>query len=356
MLVIDGSFGEGGGQIVRSSLALSAVTGQAFSMHNVRAGRDKPGLRQQHMTAVKSVAKICDAEVQGAEVGSSHLTFRPGKIRGGDYLFDIVTAGSTTLVLQAVLPALLLAEKPSTIELRGGTHNPFAPPFDFIEKAFLPLLDRMGPSVSAHIERYGFYPAGGGRLIVQVKPATCFKPFELLDRGKLRGQTVRAIVANLPRHIGDRECRQVRQSDDWNQAHSDVVEVQTSASPGNVVLLEVEFQNVTEVFVAFGSRGLPAEKVARSAVCESKEYLKSTAPVGKYLADQLILPLGISAHLGHGGGRFRTVPLSLHSKTHLELLEKFLEIETHVEETNDGHWLVHVGQKDVGESAGIKPA
>ncbi len=342
MIMIDGSFGEGGGQIVRSSLTLAAVTGQAFSIYNVRAGRDRPGLRRQHMTAVRAVAEICNARFDGAEVGSTHLTFEPDKIRGGNFVFDIATAGSTTLLLQAVLPALLLAEGPSTIQLRGGTHNRFAPPFEFIEKAFLPLVCRMGPGVSARIERHGFYPAGGGRLVVRVEPAKAPKPFELIERGTSKGRTVRALVANLPRHIGDRQCRQVRRGDGWDRARPEVVEIGVSASAGNVLLLEVEFQRVTEVFVAFGERGLRAEQVARAALRESKEYLKSDVPVGKYLADQLMLPLGISAHLGHGGGCFRTLSLSRHSMTHLELLQKFLIIDTRVERLSDAQCIVHL--------------
>ncbi|MFN7134491.1 MAG: RNA 3'-terminal phosphate cyclase, partial [Myxococcales bacterium] len=187
MLTIDGSMGEGGGQIIRTSLACALITGKSFRITKIRARRAKPGLMRQHLTAVRAAAEIGDAEVTGAEVGSSELTFRPGKLRAGDYHFAIGTAGSTTLVLQTVLPALLMASGPSSVVLEGGTHNPMAPTYDFLERCFLPLVERLGPRVSTRLERPGFYPAGGGRWSVQLAPAP-LKGFELLERGELRAR------------------------------------------------------------------------------------------------------------------------------------------------------------------------
>ena len=161
MLSIDGSFGEGGGQIIRTSLALSLITGKAFRVYNVRARRKRPGLQRQHLTAVTAAAAIGGARVDGAHVGSKEFTFVPGAVQPGEYNFSIGTAGSTMLVLQAVLPPLLNADAPSLLLFEGGTHNVHAPPFEFIQKTFLPLVGRMGPTVSVELQRYGFYPPGG---------------------------------------------------------------------------------------------------------------------------------------------------------------------------------------------------
>lgn len=171
MIIIDGSIGEGGGQILRTALALSMVTGQPFRIENIRAGREKPGLLRQHLTAVNAAATICTATVDGAAIGSRELTFTPEKAKPGEYTFSIGSAGSTTLVLQTVLPALLTADGPSSLTLEGGTHNPHAPPIDFLERTFLPLINRMGPTVTVTLERAGFYPAGGGRVVVKIQPA-----------------------------------------------------------------------------------------------------------------------------------------------------------------------------------------
>ncbi|HUK89269.1 MAG TPA: RNA 3'-terminal phosphate cyclase, partial [Blastocatellia bacterium] len=183
MIVIDGSFGEGGGQILRSSLALALVTGQAFRITNIRAGRKNPGLLRQHLTAVSAATEVGEADVTGASIGSKELSFSPTRIKPGKYSFAVGTAGSTTLVLQTVLPALAIAGEASTITLEGGTHNPFAPPFDFLVKAFLPLLNRMGSDVSCSLLRYGFYPAGGGKMEVCIGPANQLRPIDLTERG-----------------------------------------------------------------------------------------------------------------------------------------------------------------------------
>ena len=199
MLTIDGSFGEGGGQILRTALALSLVTGKPFRIDNIRAGRKNPGLLRQHLTAVNAATEISQAEVTGAGIGSRELTFAPGSVESGDYAFAVGTAGSTTLVLQTVLPALLIADGKSQLILEGGTHNPFAPPFDFLEQAFLPLVNRMGPRVTAELERPGFYPAGGGRMRVTIEPAGELKKhLDIPSRGEVRGRRAKAVVANLP--------------------------------------------------------------------------------------------------------------------------------------------------------------
>ena len=280
MVTIDGSFGEGGGQILRSSLALSLVSGKPFSIHSVRAGRKRPGIMRQHFTAVNAAAEIGRAAVEGNRIGSQAFTFEPEKIEPGNYHFAIGSAGSCTLVVQTILPALIIADGPSEITLEGGTHNPFAPPFDFLAKAFLPAMDRMGPRVEAVLEKPGFYPAGGGRFKVSIKPADLHR-LDLLERGKIIRKTARACVANLPVSIAERELRVVHEKLEWDRKLLEAVEVENSQGPGNILIIEVESENVTEVFTGFGEKGIPAEKVAKRAVKSVREYLALDVPVGR---------------------------------------------------------------------------
>jgi len=217
MITIDGSFGEGGGQILRTSLGLSLITGKPFNIKNIRAGRKKPGLLRQHLTATNAATEIGNAKVAGDQMGSTELVFEPGEVAPGAYNYAIGTAGSATLVLQTVLPALLTAGETSVLTLEGGTHNPFAPPFDFLEKAFLPLVSRMGPKVQAKLLCPGFYPAGGGKFTVTVHPAAKLAPFDLHERGEIKRRTARALVANLPTDIARRELAVIGKKLSWDE-------------------------------------------------------------------------------------------------------------------------------------------
>jgi RNA 3'-terminal phosphate cyclase (ATP) len=341
---IDGSKGEGGGQIVRSALALSMVTGQPCEIVNIRAGRPKPGLMRQHLAAVRAAAEVCQADVQGASLGSTRLVFRPGAVAAGQYDFRIGTAGSTTLVLQTVLPALIVASGPTTLTLEGGTHNPLAPPFDFLVRTFLPQVARVGPRVTAELERHGFYPVGGGRMRVMVEPADAFREFHLTERGPIVSRRVRAVVANLPRHIGERECRTFAERSGWDPVGFRVDEVRGSRGPGNVLVVELESEHVTEVITAFGERGVRAEAVADRAWQETERYLDGGAPVAEHLADQLLMPLAVSAAHDGPGGEFLTTPLLSHATTHIDVLRAFLQIDVAVDHRDDGKCLIRVGR------------
>ncbi|HEV3341611.1 MAG TPA: RNA 3'-terminal phosphate cyclase [Pirellulales bacterium] len=339
MLKIDGSRGEGGGQVLRTSLALAIITGRPVLIENIRAKRDKPGLRRQHLTAVRAAATISGAELSGDAIGSRELRFTPGAARPGDYKFDIGSAGSTTLVLQTILFPLLLASGRSEIELIGGTHNPFAPPFDFLERAFLPLVNRMGAHVAIALERPGFYPAGGGRWRVQIEPAAGLAPLELVERGETRRRLCRATLANLPDHIAERELAAVAAVLDWPEECFEVRRYdQRHFGPGNVVTIEIESEQATEVFTAFGRRGVPAETVAREVAAEARRYLEADVPIGEHLADQLILPLALA-----GGGKYVTLPLTPHATTNIEIVGKFLDVPIRVESLDDRRWQVRVG-------------
>ncbi len=336
MLDLDGSMGEGGGQILRTSLALSMVTGTPVCIRGIRARRARPGLMRQHLTAVEAAARVGGAKVEGAEIGSREIVFVPGEVRPGEYRFDIGTAGSTTLILQTLLPALLHAGGPSRLTLEGGTHNPQAPPFDYLERVFLPLLRRMGARIEAVLERPGFYPAGGGRFSVTIDPPARLSGLELLERGEIRSRRAVAILSALPRHVGERELRHVVRETGWDPASQEIREV-VSPGPGNVLLLEVESEALTEIFAGFGERGVPAEEVAARALREMRRYLDAGVPVGEHLADQLLLPLALA-----GSGAFATLPLSLHATTQIDLIPRFLDVRIGVEERGDGGCVVVV--------------
>jgi RNA 3'-terminal phosphate cyclase (ATP) len=327
---IDGSQGEGGGQILRTALALAALRGDELVVTHIRAKRQKPGLLRQHLTAFRGVATICGARVEGAEPGSTRLVFQPGPVCPGHYQFDIGTAGSATLVLQTVLWPLLFASAPSTVVIDGGTHNPLAPPFDFLDRSFLPVLRAMGAAVTLRIERHGFHPKGGGRLRAEVGPCAALRPLDLLDGGSLRSRSARVVVAGLPDHVAMRELRTLRSELGLRADECQVVEV-SSRGPGNVLFVHLERERVTETVSAFGQRGVPAEAVASRAAAEARRYLDAAVPVGEHLADQLIVPLALA-----GAGAFRTLPLSLHARTNIDVVAQITGRRVRVADEAEG--------------------
>ena len=338
MIAIDGSEGEGGGQILRTSLALSLVTGQPFRMERIRARRQKPGLLRQHLTAVEAARTVGCAEVMGATLSSQVLEFRPGPVTPGNYRFAVGTAGSATLVLQTVLPSLLTASGPSTLTLEGGTHNPLAPSFDFLAKCFMPLIHRMGPTVELELKRPGFFPAGGGQFHARVQPATKLSPIDLLERGSIRSRRARIWTSKLPEHVAERELAVVREELKWRADECSVENVPHPMGPGNAVVLEIEAEQVTAVFTGFGERGRPAEEVAKSAVEAAKAWLDANVPVDEHLADQLLLPMALA-----GRGSFRTTKPSLHTTTNAEIIRRFLPVPIRIEPESELVWRVTVG-------------
>ncbi len=337
MIHIDGSIGEGGGQILRTALGLSMVTGQSFRIEKIRAGREKPGLLRQHLTAVNAAAAICGATVDGAAIGSRELSFSPAGVAAGEYTFSIGSAGSTTLVLQAILPALLTARGPSSLTLEGGTHNPHAPPIDFLARAFVPLLNRMGPKVHVAMERAGFYPAGGGRVFVNIEPAAKLLPLHLPERGEITRRLAKAVVAALPGSVAVRELEQVQKRLGWTEDQLQIRQLPAEWGPGNLLTLEIESEHVTEVFTGFGARGVSAEAVADEAIEQARAYLGHGAPVGIHLADQLLLPLALA-----GGGSFVTHDPTRHTTTNVETIRLFLPLDISVKPDGRGHSRVEV--------------
>jgi len=340
MLTIDGSYNEGGGQILRTALTLSLATRRPFRIEKIRAGRKRAGLLRQHLTAVEAAQRIGGAEVRGAEINSQQLTFVPQDVAPGDYQFSIGTAGSTTLVLQTVLPVLMLGSKPSTLVLEGGTHNPAAPPYDFIERVYVPLMNRLGAQIRTELLAPGFFPAGGGKLKVVIEPPSELRRLELTERGEIRRRSARALVANLPRGIAERELAVVERRLGWEAANLNAQMV-SSHGPGNILMVEVECENVTEVFTGFGERAVRAEVVAERAVNETRRYLAANVAVGEHLADQLLVPMALTK-----GGAFTTLPLSRHARTNIDTIGKFMPVEIRVSPEKDRSCTVEVGERN----------
>ena len=332
MINIDGSKGEGGGQVLRSSLALSMVTGQPFQIKNIRAKRNKPGLLRQHLTAVKAATEISDANVSGAELQSQELTFTPGETTPGEYHFAIGSAGSTNLVMQTILPSIAMKKGDYKITFEGGTHNHAAPSFEFIKYSFAPILKKMGLDLKLNLQRCGFYPAGGGRFTLEVSSTGGLNSIDLLKRGELRHKSAIAIVAKLPVLIAEREIAAVGEHELWHDAELRTKEDKTSPGTGNILILKMAFDHITETMCELGERGVKSEEVARRVLLTSEFYNQSAAAVGRHLADQLLLPMALS-----GGGSFTTQKPTLHTLTNIEVIKKFLPVDIDLKEVNNTH-------------------
>ncbi len=335
--------GEGGGQVLRSSLTLSLCLSKPFRIDNIRKGRKPPGLLHQHRAAVTAAAQMGEAEVSGNELGSLELEFIPQSIRPGKYKFNIGTAGSTILVLQTVLPALLTAPALSRLVLDGGTHNPSAPSFEFLKLAFLPLINQMGPRVTARLVRPGFYPTGGGRIEVTVEPSEELRPLTLDKRGSIREIWAEALVAKLPKHIGQRELSVVAGELKLKPEQLSLRQLSSARGAGNVIYVVVRSQRITEVFVGVGKKGLRAETVAQRVLSRVQDYLRSDAAVAKRLADQLLLPLTAA-----GGVRFTTLEPTCHTRTNLRVIEAFMQTSISCCRLSESSW--QIGWDKSGEA------
>ncbi len=319
---IDGSYGEGGGQILRTALSLSALLKAPFEIHHIRARRKNPGLAPQHLMAVKAVADITSAQVQGAEIGSDRFVFRPREIKAGNYRFDIGTAGSTGLVLQAVLPALAFASTPSAVTITGGTHVPWSPSFHYLRDVFVPSLSELGPKASLEIRNWGWFPRGGGEIGATIHPCTRLAPTERLDRGTLMELRVFSAAGRLPMSIAERQRDQalkVLARRGYSSAHGEAVCV-SSASPGTVVFIKAEFRQGRAGFTSLGQKGKPAEKVAEEACDEFFKFMASDGARDKHLSDQLVLYLS----LAQGRSCVALQEVTRHLETNIWVIRQFL--------------------------------
>ena len=351
MLIVDGSYGEGGGQVLRTSLALSAVTGQPVRIERVRAGRRKPGLRPQHLTSVRAAAKVCDARVEGAKLNSDALTFVPQSApQAGNYVFDVAqaakggSAGSVSLILQTVLLPLALAEGPSEVALGGGTHVAWSPPYDYLKRVYLPTLAQMGVQAKVSIQKWGWYPVGGGLVRAKVEGQKMgestsgtgdkagadpgLRGLDLHQRGEVLRVRGLSASSNLPKHIRTRQegaALQALRSNGVN-VRMEVMDAPAKGM-GTVVFLWAESQHALAGFTSLGERGKPAEQVAEEAAEELLAYLQSGAALERYLADQLVLPMALAS----GPSRFSTQAVTQHLLTNAWVVNRFFPGRVRVE-------------------------
>ncbi|MTW14415.1 RNA 3'-terminal phosphate cyclase [Pseudoduganella eburnea] len=330
MIEIDGSKGEGGGQVLRTALTLSMITQQPFRIANIRANRSKPGLMRQHLASVKAAAEISGAKVVGDALGSTALTFEPGAIKAGEYEFQIGTAGSSTLVLQTVVPALLYSQGQSVVRVSGGTHNSKAPPAEFLQRAYGRAMAGMGAQLEFKLERAGFYPAGGGAVRATVQPLKAWRQLTLEARGERREAYAESLVAAVPAGVAKRELDAVASAMGWSGDQLRFQALPDNWGPGNALLITLDHEHVTEVFVAFGEKARRAEEVARDAVAQARRFIASGAAVSEHLADQLLIPMALA-----GGGSFTMDVVSQHTRTNAEIIALFLPVSIQFEKRGD---------------------
>ncbi len=291
---------------------------------------------RQHLTSIKAAAEICNAKTQGLELGAKAISFMPNEIKAGQYRFEIGSAGGTSLVAQTIIPILSHAKKVSTVTITGGTHNLWAPTYDYLDLSFLPLFNKMGGQANIELEKYGFYPAGGGEITVFIKPATEKFALDLTSRGEKRGAEITAILANLRNDIAIREIKTIAHRMNMDKTKGVILEVD-GPGPGNVVTLAIDYENITELFIGHGTHGVRAEAVANGVVDEARAYFTSEAAVDIHMADQLLLPMALFA-----GGVFTTPEMTGHTRTNIEIIKQFLDVEIQTKQLARKLWKISV--------------
>lgn len=334
---IDGSFGEGGGQILRTALSLSCITGSSLKLFNIRKGRKKPGLMPQHQTCVNAISEICNAEVSGNAISSTELTFVPRKIRSGNYFFDIKTAGSSSLVIQTLLPALIFSDGISRVTIKGGTHVPFSPSYNYISEVFVPLLNKIGIKMEPSINKYGFYPKGGGEISFNIFPVEKIKRLSAVKRGELLSITGYSAVSTLPRHIAERQKNAVMQNLSPLDVNINIHEV-PSLGHGTFVFLKGAYENTLTGFSALGERGKRAEDVGKEAASLFNDFHKTSACLDPHLADQIVIYLSLAQE----DSTFTTSRITQHLLTNLWVIEKFLKIRYEIYGRMDSEGIVKI--------------
>ena len=327
MIHIDGAQGEGGGQILRSSLTLSILSGKPVSLTNIRARRPRPGLMAQHLNAVRAAAAVGKARVEGAQLHSLSLVFAPRTAGSGKFQFDIGTAGSTSLLLQTILLPLSFAPGESQVVITGGTHVPWSPCFHYLQWHWLKAMRQIGFDFDLEMDLAGFYPQGGGRICATIRPVTELKPLCLTKRGRLENIWGFSAVANLDLSIAQRQKKQALKRLEAMGVTPAIEVVRMPAhSRGTMLLLLAEFERSRCCTYALGARGKPAEQVADEAIADLEAFLATGAAVDPYLADQLILPLALAS----GSSELYTSRVTQHLLTNAEVLRRFLPVQVEI--------------------------
>lgn len=338
MIEIDGAAGEGGGQVLRTALSLALCTGTAFRISAIRGRRPRPGLMRQHLACVNAALAISGATARGAELGSLELVFEPGPVTAGDHVFQVGSAGSCTLVLQTVLPPLMRASGPSRIVLGGGTHNPMAPPYTFLERSVAPLLHRLGIGLDLELARYGFYPAGGGRIHATIVPAARgLSPFDLVERGASVDAYAECLAPGLPPRVAEREWQALSKALGWPDDRLRPTPIRADEGPGNALIVTLVHDQVTEVITGFGEKGLASERVARGVASRVRAHHTATGALGPWLADQWLLPLALAVAERGRGARFTCTSLTGHTTTNMAVIEAFLPVRFATPIVTRGH-------------------
>jgi len=352
LVLLDGSHGEGGGQIVRTALSLSALTGRPLRVEKVRLARSKPGLRPQHLAALRAMARICDARLTGDQVGSRCFTFEPGALpKAGDYFFDIpqmagaASAGSVTLLFQALFPPLALARGASTLRLGGGTHVRWSPPFHYLAEVYLPLVEQMGFRVRLEMEQWGWYPRGGGQMVAQIEglgsETGALSPLRLIERGRLEKVWGISAASNLPDHIPQRQRERAQRRLRARHLKADIdLAKAPSPGPGTFLFLVAQYQHLAAGFSGYGRIRYPAEKVADDAVRAFEEHLSSKAALDPHLADQVLLPLALVP----GASTYTTSRITRHLLTNCWVIGQFIEREMAIEGEEGSAGRVEIAQ------------
>lgn len=335
ILELDGSIGEGGGQVLRVALAVSAIISKPLRIYNIRKKRSNPGLRHQHLTAVKAVQEVCSAEVKGASIGSTELFFHPGRIEKAFLDLDTGTAGSTTLVLQSLIPVLLFGKRRATFKVKGGTNNPNAPTFEYFQQVFLKTLGKLGVDAGLSLLRRGFYPRGGGLVEGYVAPLKKIPCFKFVGKPQLRKTTVHGYTSRLPSHVAERMTKACKQT----LTQAGVSEVETAEEvltekdpkcaldPGAGIFVYGDCEPLPVGVDRLGEKGVPAETVGKDAAVAFIEEISRGAPVDSHLGDMLV----IFAALAEGVSTYEVTYLTNHTVTSVEVCRALMNIEASIQ-------------------------
>jgi len=334
LLEIDGAYGEGGGQILRNAVALSTLLKKPIKITNIRANRPNPGIKAQHYVAIKSIAELCDAEASGFEIGSSELEFKPGKIKGGRYKFEVGTAGSITLVFQACILALVNAKEPVTISLTGGTDVKWSPSWDYFEHVYVPLLKKMGVSVYPKLILRGYYPKGGGEAVITVKPTEKLKPLKFKDEQEFKKAAGKINISNLPEHIITRMRHKAIKTLLKNDIMSSIdVEQTTSLSPGVGLTLWTQTKDCLLGNAVLGEKGLGSEEVGMMAANNLLKEIGSEVNLDVYAFDQILPYMVLAKKEGASSCKIRE--LTSHASTNMWLLQQFFDVDFEAAQNED---------------------
>lgn len=348
LIRIDGSLGEGGGQILRSALSLSALTGKPFEIYNIRSNRKKPGLRPQHLLCVNATTKICEAEITGAEVGSTTVTFIPGEVKSGEYCFEVGTAGAVSLVLHSIYLPLSMLSTHSQVTIGGGTHVPFSPCYHYLVLQWLPYIKKIGFDIDLELKTAGFYPMGNGEINVLIKPVGSFDDnfkvkklngLQLVNRGRLKVVKGVSAVGNLDLSIAERQKTQAVKRLTGMGLENDIIICEMPAfGKGTMLLLEAVFENATCCYFSLGARGKRAESVADDACNELVAFLNGNGAVDEYLADQVLIALALC----NKHSKISVSKITSHILTNINIINMFVDAKFKVEGCSGSSGIISV--------------